>query len=306
MEIKSELLLRAICAYEFNGESNFALSNLSFFGTENTIRRNIEKIENELIDGKPYIVDITVNGMYSRYKINKVLECPEFIFEDFDLTYKCILLKLYNKIKELPEIPTISSISKITGMSYNTVKKYFKDTIYEDLKSYITPIKLDVKEAVEDSAYGLKYIGARKDIYKCQYCGTENIKEFSPNNHSSCRKCVYIRRRKTLNADMAKKLLNNSKHSYASRANIKGYDLDENYISELLKKQEGKCYYSKVPLEIGNKLTNPTLDRIDSNKGYIKGNVVICTEIMNTMKNNLTTEEFKNQIRLVYENMSNF
>lgn len=306
MEIKSELLLRAICAYEFNGESNFALSNLSFFGAENTIRRNIEKIENELIDGKPLIVKTTVNGMYSRYQINKVLECPEFIFEDFDITYKCILLKLYNKIDELPETPTISSISKITGISYNTVKKYFKDTIYEDLKNHMSPIKLDVKEAVEDSEHGLKYIGARKNTYKCQYCGEEDIIKFNPNNHSTCRKCQYKIRQNTLHTDMAKKLIYNSKHSYASRMNIQGYDLDEEYIRDLLNKQDGKCYYSRVPLEIGNKLTNPTLDRIDSNKGYIKGNVVICTEIMNSMKNDLTTEEFKNQIKLAYENLSNF
>ena len=98
MEIKTELLLRAICAYESNGESNFALRNLSFFGAENTIRRHIEKIEKEFIDGKPYIVKTNLNGMYSRYKINKVLECPEFIFADFELMYKCILLKLYNNI----------------------------------------------------------------------------------------------------------------------------------------------------------------------------------------------------------------
>ena len=125
MNKKLELLLRAICAYEVNGEANFALRNLDFFGSENTIRRNIEKIEQLTTeDGIPYIIQINMNGYYSKFKINKVLECPEFIYDkSFPVTYKIILLSLYD-LETIPEILTASGISKLTGVSYNTVKKY--------------------------------------------------------------------------------------------------------------------------------------------------------------------------------------
>lgn len=307
MDRKLELLLRAICAYEVNGEANFALRNLDFFGSENTIRRNIEKIEQLVTeDGKPYIIQTNMNGCYSKFRINKVLECPEFIYDkSFPLMYKVILLALYN-LETIPETLTVSGISKLIGMSYNTVKKYFKDNIKEDLLNNSSPIKLDLEGKLENSEYGLKYVGARKDTYKCQYCGEENPDLFYSHNHSTCKKCIEKRRTTSLLSDMARKLLSNSKRSYSHRPNINGYDLTKEYIQELLEKQEYKCYYTGVDLKIGDKLTNPTLDRIDSSKGYIKGNVVVCTEIANIMKNDLSIPEIKHQIELWYNNINNY
>ena len=307
MDKKLELLLRAICAYEVNGEANFALRNLDFFGSENTIRRNIEKIEQLVTeDGKPYILQINMNGYYSKFKINKVLECPEFIYnKSFPVTYKIILLSLYD-LETLPEILTVSGTSKLIGMSYNTVKKYFKDNIKEDLLNNSSPIKLDLEGNLENSEYGLKYVGTRKDTYKCQYCGEDNPDMFYSHLHSTCKKCLWQRNKSSLSTDMVRKLLNNSRRSYSTRQNIAGYNLTKEYIQELLERQEYKCYYTGVPLKIGNKLTNPTIDRIDSSKGYIIGNVVICTEIANIMKNDLSISEMKHQIELWYNNINNY
>lgn len=307
MDRKLELLLRAICAYEIGGEANFALRNLDFFGSENTIRRNIEKIEQLVTeDGKPYIIQTNMNGCYSKFRINKVLECPEFIYDkSFPVMYKVILLALYN-LETIPEILTVSGISKLTNISYNTVKKYFRESIREDLLNNSSPIKLDLEGKLENSDYGLKYVGARKDIYKCQYCGEENPDLFYSHNHSTCKKCLAQRNKNSFLTDMAKKLLSSSKKSYSHRPNIDGYDLTKEYIQELLEKQEYKCYYTGVDLKIGDKLTNPTLDRIDSSKGYIKGNVVICTEIANIMKNDLSIPEIKHQIELWYNNINNY
>lgn len=305
MNKKLELLLRAICAYESEGEANFSLKCLDFFGSENTIRRNIERLENTLTeDNKPILVKTNMNGMYSRYKINKILECPKFIYDDFPVQYKIILLSLYDL--ELPDVLTFTNISKLTGVSYNTVKKYFTKTIKEDLLGNKHPIKMSLEGNIENSEFGIVYVGTRKTEYECKHCGTTDPIKFYKNNHSSCIRCQNKIRQEKLNLDIARKLYTSSNHSYNAKPNISGYNLTVEYIQDLLDKQNYKCYYTGTNLKIGSKLTNPTLDRINSNKGYVKGNVVICTEISNIMKNDLSIEEFKTQIKLLYKNLDNF
>ena len=44
------------------------------------------------------------------------------------------------------------------------------------------------------------------------------------------------------------------------------------------------------------------IDRVDSNKGYILGNVVPCCKRCNTAKNDMSVEEFENWLKRVYEN----
>lgn len=46
-----------------------------------------------------------------------------------------------------------------------------------------------------------------------------------------------------------------------------------------------------------------SIDRIDNSKGYIKGNVVWVSSIVNSMKNDLTEDEFVYVINLIYENI---
>ena len=72
--------------------------------------------------------------------------------------------------------------------------------------------------------------------------------------------------------------------------------------------QNNTCFYSGVTFEnnFNDKLTYPTLDRVDSSKGYVKGNVVLCTWITNTMKSDLTLKQFKDTIVKIYENKDNF
>jgi hypothetical protein len=47
-----------------------------------------------------------------------------------------------------------------------------------------------------------------------------------------------------------------------------------------------------------------TLDRIDSSKGYVEGNVNPCCDQCNTMKMDYTEEEFKAQIQRIYDHLN--
>ena len=79
--------------------------------------------------------------------------------------------------------------------------------------------------------------------------------------------------------------------------------VSEDYIRGLLLKQEFKDYYTGL---IPENYKDYSIDRIDSNLGYIEGNIVITTNRVNTAKNDMTTEEFKKLILDLYNNISNF
>ena len=58
-----------------------------------------------------------------------------------------------------------------------------------------------------------------------------------------------------------------------------------------------KCVVFGTPINFENKNNVPTLDRIDSNKGYIKENIQVISFKANRLKNNATIEELKSIIK---------
>jgi hypothetical protein len=83
------------------------------------------------------------------------------------------------------------------------------------------------------------------------------------------------------------------------KARVKKYNLDfnldENYL-ELIYPKNNKCPLLNIELKKGNGRpvnSSPTLDRIISKLGYVKGNVVFISHKANIIKNNLTLEEMK-------------
>ena len=62
------------------------------------------------------------------------------------------------------------------------------------------------------------------------------------------------------------------------------------------------CPVFNIKLNTGNRLNSPTLDRIDNNLGYVKGNIKIISSKANRLKNNGTLEEFKKIIDYIEKN----
>ena len=77
---------------------------------------------------------------------------------------------------------------------------------------------------------------------------------------------------------------------------------------ELLEKQNGLCAISKVPLtciKIPNNdkvLTNLSIDRVDSSRGYELDNIQLVCAIVNIMKSNLSMTEFNWWIKEIAKN----
>lgn len=85
--------------------------------------------------------------------------------------------------------------------------------------------------------------------------------------------------------EVAKKMIN-LQQSATSR-NIE-FDLSFETVKSLLLRTN--CYYTGLKFEDEGKFSF-SVDRVDSKKGYIEGNVVACTIDINSKKSNLTTEE---------------
>lgn len=95
-----------------------------------------------------------------------------------------------------------------------------------------------------------------------------------------------------------------------AKRRVYSIEVDIKYCWELYIKQNGKCALSGLPIEFGianNKSSETTasLDRIDSNLGYIEGNVQWVHKHINIMKNVYDQKYFISLCNLITKNNSN-
>lgn len=158
----------------------------------------------------------------------------------------------------------------------------------------------------------------------CDLCGKEFQKPLSEYNrnvklgrHNFCSRSCTIKYCRTLNTPLSslqreareniKNYSSNRKDEYTpfrellrrARNRFKECNLDLPYLKDLWESQEGKCSYTylNLVLPIWNKTLDKryeaSLDRIDSSKGYIKGNVQFVATPINYLKNTMSHEETK-------------
>ena len=85
----------------------------------------------------------------------------------------------------------------------------------------------------------------------------------------------------------------------AAKSRKLSVEVSQEYCRELFDKQQSKCVLTGVELCFGKSvkefksgISTASLDRIDSSKGYVEGNVQWIHKIVNYMKMDLTQEEF--------------
>ncbi len=89
------------------------------------------------------------------------------------------------------------------------------------------------------------------------------------------------------------------------------FEIDIDYIKKIYSEQSGKCYYSKLPLNIVKSQESGlhdsfkmTLDRLDPNKGYVKGNVVWCAYCINSFKLNMSKDKIVEVCKAIINNFN--
>jgi hypothetical protein len=80
------------------------------------------------------------------------------------------------------------------------------------------------------------------------------------------------------------------------------HNIDLDYLRTLYHKQDGKCYYTGTELTFRpNESATLSLDRVDSTRGYVKGNLVFCTWEVNSMKQDMSMDRFIELCSILHE-----
>lgn len=93
---------------------------------------------------------------------------------------------------------------------------------------------------------------------------------------------------------------------------FKDVEITMDDMKEIWEEQKGICPFTGVKLKLSsytniekNILLSASLDRIDSNKGYIKDNIRWVSRGINLMKSNSSDKELWEMCRFIYENYKN-
>lgn len=282
MKRNLNVLLAVINAYEENGEfSHFSGAELNHkFGFAT---KNIPQMLKDLVDLK-YIENHTINGFYNRYKIVKHIDCPEFILDNRlsnsqkDFLLRCIEQNITEDLSKKEMARRVNGNEN--GWNFSRSVDGILEILGEDsLFDIISEFNI-VKELKPENAIKTEF----------GYKTNKNIKRLGSSE-------------KTQDNIIAQFLLKKSSQCRRRRNKVLEYNLTLEYIKELLLKQEYKDYYTG---QVPENYEYYSIDRIDSNLGYIEGNIVITTNRVNAMKNDMSTEEFKKLISDIYKNISNF
>lgn len=123
----------------------------------------------------------------------------------------------------------------------------------------------------------------------CRICGEIKTKdEFSKNGvyrSSYCRPCEIEYKKKARQVDRRKAHFQKIKDRAREKGIEFSLDLEDFIIPSV-------CPVLGLPIERGsNRDCWPSLDRIDPNKGYVKGNVIVVSFLANRIKSNATIEQ---------------
>lgn len=176
----------------------------------------------------------------------------------------------------------------------------------------------------------------KQTTFNCVYCGVETTKPTSEFNRNlkigrknycslSCSAKAnnatrsYEQSYSQENLDHLKTICTNKRDEFTpfrytfrnAQKRLKEFDITLQDLKDVWELQHGICPYSKISLILpensGPKLhpnTRASLDRIDSSKGYVKGNIQFVSTTINYMKSEMSHEETIQFIQQLINNLS--
>jgi hypothetical protein len=125
------------------------------------------------------------------------------------------------------------------------------------------------------------------DQYPKTYHKRKNGASYGDGRRANCRICENKRRKKSYDNNPLTRMFMNAK------SRCRQYDIEFNLELTDLQIPEF-CPILGIKLELGwrdNYPFAPSIDRIDSTKGYVKGNVAVVSLLANRMKTNATLDQ---------------
>jgi hypothetical protein len=152
-------------------------------------------------------------------------------------------------------------------------------------------------------------------VQSCKFCGEEKpLSDFYSNGcfadgvkkyRTRCKSCVlhdlkgsqhltYKAKARKRSASPIAFIAGILNHAAKRKQNL-GFDIDLGYLAKLYEDQSGRCAISGIEMTYlagsGRVLTNISIDRINSSKGYLRGNVQFVCDIVNRMKSDMAQED---------------
>lgn len=274
------------------------------------IERFCKKNDINLIKGKIYLeddqkllIEELIKKGYLLKDICKILQVKERTVTNF-----CTKNKLYINVRDsiddwsLEEIQKLKDINdqNMTVRDMARILRKRTDNIKNKLISLGIASELIIKNLINKSLKNTN----KKHCWNCDT--TQDVENFYISGkirNKHCKSCLIDSSKEKhclLHQDNYRSLLH--KRFYDSKVRAKkikkDFDITLDYLLELYDKQKGLCFYTHRPLKGSiNDRMSISIDRIDSSKGYIKENIVLCGKIINSMKSDMSLEEFYDIIR---------
>lgn len=82
-------------------------------------------------------------------------------------------------------------------------------------------------------------------------------------------------------------------------------EIRKSNLRDIYKKQNGKCFYTGLPMKLNSNLSRDLLlmscDRIDSFRGYVPDNVVLCCWGVNLLKGQNSPTHFYESLKMLFD-----
>lgn len=133
---------------------------------------------------------------------------------------------------------------------------------------------------------------------KCKDCTLKITREYKRNKRKNL---IFKKEESRKQKERRVRLWMNTLINDSKYRNIE-HNISVKDIEELYKKQNGLCYWFKVPLIPSDKTKHPqqpSLDRLDRNKGYTKDNVVLSSYSANIGRNENDLDTWVEFLKLI-------